>query len=126
MRGAAPASEPRTSCPAALLLYPKITDPTSPYHSLVYLATHAKKYGYHNVEIRDTNIEALNYCARPDVMARLIRAWDGRRRRLSSRASLTRLEQLEYLHLLSIGLLEPDSPSAAIADLRNPETFYDF
>jgi hypothetical protein len=110
----------------ALLIYPPITDPTSPYHSLVYLASYARAQGFPRIEIRDTNVEALHYCARPEVLGAMMREWEERRRRLGAKPYLSRLEQLEYRYLVRAESLEPESPSQAIHALRNPETFYDY
>jgi hypothetical protein len=110
----------------AMLLYPPISDPTSPYHSLVYVASHARALGFANVEIRDTNIEALTYCARPDVLRGMMASWEARRRRLSARPALNRLDQLRYLYLIRAQALDPDGPARAIATLRDPDTFYDY
>jgi hypothetical protein len=110
----------------AVLLYPPITDPTAPYHSLVYLASYARAHGFPDVAVRDTNVEALHYCARPAVLGELMAGWEERRRRLGAKPSLARGEQLEYLHLTRAGGLEPDDPQKAIAALRDPATFYDY
>jgi hypothetical protein len=119
-------TETNAGSPSALLLYPPLTDPTAPYHSLIYVASYARSRGFASVEVRDTNLEALDYCARPEVLGRMLRAWGERRRRLSARPSLTGAEQLEYSHLVRAGALEPESAARAIAVLRDPEAFYDY
>jgi hypothetical protein len=118
--------ETTAGSPRALLLYPPLTDPTTPYHSLIYVASYARQRGFHAVEVRDTNVEALNYCARPEVLGRMLRTWRERRRRLSARPSLDGLEQLEYSHLARAEALEPQSAAHAISVLRDPEAFYDY
>jgi len=112
--------------PAALLLYPPLTDPTAPYHSLVYVASCARQQGFLAVEVCDTNIEALNYCARPDVLCRMMQGWEARRHRLSAQPSLSKLEQIEYCYLVRAQALEPQSPGRAISVLKDPEAFYDY
>ena len=119
-------TETNAGSPSALLLYPPLTDPTAPYHSLIYVASYARSRGFAAVEVRDTNIEALDYCARPEVLGPLLRAWGERRRHLSARPSLTGAEQLEYSHLVRAGALEPQSAARAISVLRDPEAFYDY
>lgn len=109
-----------------MLVYPPITDSTSPYHSLVYLASYARSAGFADIEIRDTNIEALNYCARPDVLADLTGQWQVRRRQLRSKASLSGPEQLEYLQLARAESVDAKGVAAAIAVLRDPVQFYDY
>lgn len=112
--------------PSALLLYPPLTDPTTPYHSLVYVASSAHQSGFTAVEVRDTNIEALNYCARPEVLGGMLCTWAERRRQLSTQPSLSGLEQLEYSYLVRAGALEPQSAAQAISVLKDQEAFYDY
>ncbi|GAC1571141.1 MAG: hypothetical protein NVS3B7_00850 [Candidatus Elarobacter sp.] len=112
--------------PRVLLAYPPITDPTSPYHSLVYVASFARARGFRSIEIRDTNIEALRFLAEPAVMEEFLASWDVRYDALSTRASLCGREQIEYQHLLRAKLLRPESAREAIATLRDPERFYDY
>lgn len=109
-----------------MLLYPPITDPTAPYHSLVYLASYAKARGFRDIEVRDTNIEALQHLAQPEVMEGLLEEWAARRRALGSQARLSRFQQLEFEQLTRAAALQPGHPSQAIAALRDPEIFYDF
>jgi hypothetical protein len=110
----------------ALLLAPPITDPTSGYHSLVYLASHARAQGFPRITVRDTNIEALVHAARPESMVERLERWASRRRELAGRRSLSRLEQLEYLHLIRAQALGPDTAQRAMEALRDEERFYDY
>ena len=112
--------------PRALLAYPPISDPTSPYHSLVYVASFARANGFPSVEVRDTNVEALTYLAQPEVMRDLLASWNARYLRLSERPALRGSEQIEYQLLLRAKLLQPNSARDAIAVLRDPERFYDY
>ena len=112
--------------PRALLLYPPLTDPTAPYHSLIYVASYARQQGFHAVDVRDTNVEALNYCARPEALRPLIHRWAQRRHQLATQPSLSKIEQIEYSYLVRAEALDPQAPSHAIATLKNPETFYDY
>jgi hypothetical protein len=108
----------------AMLLYPPITDSTSPYHSLIYLASFARSAGFTDIAIRDTNIEALNFCARPDVVAAMTADWRSRRRELGAHPTLSGAEQLEYFQLVRAEAVQPDGVAAAIATLRDPVRFY--
>jgi|GEM_PF-1771135 len=112
--------------PKTLLAYPPITDPTSPYHSLVYLASHARALGFDAIQIRDTNVEALNYLAQPRVMSELLEGWDARLTSFSEKSALRGSDQIEYQQLLRTRLLAPESACQAIATLRDPERFYDY
>ena len=103
-----------------------ITDPTAPYHSLVYLASFARARGFDAIELRDTNIEALHYAADPANMRRLLARWVRRFDALSERAALGGVEQIEYRHLLRARVLQPESARDAIAVLRDPAKFYDY
>jgi radical SAM superfamily enzyme YgiQ (UPF0313 family) len=103
-----------------------ITDPTAPYHSLIYLASFAREKGFDTIEVRDTNIEALHYAADPSRLRSLLARWLKRFDDLASRPVLSATEQIEYLHLLRARLLRPESARDAIATLRDPEKFYDY
>jgi hypothetical protein len=108
----------------ATLLYPPVTDATAPYHSLIYLASFARRAGFDRISIRDTNVEALNYCG--ENSAALLEQWRSRRRDLASRPSLSGAEQLEYLQLTRAEALEPERIASASATLRDPGRFYDY
>lgn len=93
---------------------------------MIYVASYARQQGFNAVDVRDTNIEALNYCARPEAIRPLIRRWAQRRHQLATQRSLSKLEQIEYSYLVRAEALEPQAPSRAIAAFKNPETFYDY
>lgn len=95
------------------LIYPPITDPTAPYHSLSYLAAYVRDRTVHSVDIVDANIEALLYCARPAEVSRLLHA--ARHIEHAGEAALQ----------WSCGIT-PDAPAAAISVMRDPERFYDY
>jgi radical SAM superfamily enzyme YgiQ (UPF0313 family) len=114
------------SGPKTLLAYPPITDPTSPYHSLVYLASFARARGFDAIQIRDTNVEALNYLAQPAVLRELLDGWRRREAAFSQKTSLSGSEQVEYRQLLRSRLLGPESARDAIGTLRDPDRFYDY
>jgi anaerobic magnesium-protoporphyrin IX monomethyl ester cyclase len=99
----------------AMLLYPPITDPTSPYHSLTYVASFARHAGFTEIEVRDTNIEALSFCARPEILSDMKSEWQQRRRMLGFRRCLSVLDQLEYIHLTRAEAVEPQAIGSALA-----------
>lgn len=110
----------------ALLLHLPITDPTGPYHSLVYLASYARANGFSHVDIRDTNIEALTYCAQPPFLRDRKRAWEAELRKLSKQPYLTGLQQLAYSNLTLALALDPEAPSRAIRTLQSEELFFEW
>lgn len=112
--------------PRTLLVSLPITDPTAPYHSLVYLASFARAHGFDAIELRDTNIEALHHTADPANMRDLLARWVRRFDALSCQTALSGVEQIEYAHLLRARVLQPHSARDAIAVLRDPEQFYDY
>jgi hypothetical protein len=109
-----------------MLIYPPITDPTAPLHSLVYVASHARANGFSQVEVRDTNVEALNYLAQPVVLDESLGRWARRRHELAARPALSRFDQLEFEQLTQAAALRSLDVSEAIAILRDPEAFYDY
>src|SRR6516225_2076027 len=110
--------------PSALLLYVPITDPTAPYHSLVYLASFARSAGFGNIRVRDTNLEALLYCAQPERVAGHIFRMERRRSQLLGQASLSQQEQMELVQLVRAMSLTPGA--VAWSGLQNQDTFYDY
>lgn len=112
--------------PTALLLYVPITDPTSPYHSLIYLASFARTRGFRQVHVRDTNVEALLYCSEPSRVFKLLAHATHRRDYLLRLSSLTKLEELELAHCIRATALTADRVQPSIATLRNPCTFYHY
>lgn len=110
-----------------LLINPPLTDPTTPYHSLSYVSAAAKAAGYVGGTCLDANIEALNYQARPEVVAALIDLARTVRERIEcADVPPTRLQELEYRHALLGLTLEPADVQAAVTALRSADSFYDF
>jgi len=54
-----------------LLLYPPLSDPTSGYHSLLYLDAAARSHGFHAIDIIDSNIGAVHHLSRPEDVEKL-------------------------------------------------------
>jgi anaerobic magnesium-protoporphyrin IX monomethyl ester cyclase len=107
----------------SLLIYPPITDPTSPYHSLTYLDSYARSRGYPAADIVDVNVEAFHYSYTPGATAWLeaelaaVRAGAGRDPAKSA--------------IIQAGLLQVGDPDAAavrsaVGLLQDPARFYDY
>jgi anaerobic magnesium-protoporphyrin IX monomethyl ester cyclase len=110
----------------ATLITPPLTDPTGPYHSLVYVASFARANGFPSIDIVDANIEALTFCGERDYLEATVKRWSERRTALSSKPSLSPEEQLKYEELVLGQALEPDNIAQAIAIMRDRTGFYDF
>lgn len=112
--------------PRAALLTVPITDPTAPYHSLIYLASHAKANGFDDVRVYDTNIDALWYLAQPERLRERLATWRARLRAFGTRPTLRGSEQVEYLTLVRAAGLDAAAPLAAMETLRDAERFFDY
>lgn len=102
-----------------LLLYPPVTDPTSPYHSLTYLDSYAQSRGYPAADIIDVNVAAFHYSYTPDAAS-----W------LAERLAAVRREQPAGLReralMLEVGTPDPDAVRSAVGVLKDPVRFYDY
>jgi anaerobic magnesium-protoporphyrin IX monomethyl ester cyclase len=107
----------------SLLIFPPITDPTSPYHSLTYLDSYARSRGYPAADIVDVNVEAFHYSYTPGAAAWLkaslaaVRADAGR--------------DPSGSEVMRAGLLQVGDPDAtevrsAVEVLQDPGRFYDY
>jgi hypothetical protein len=112
--------------PRAALIGVPITDPTAPYHSLVYLASHGRERGFDRISVHDTNIESLWYLAEPARMRARLDSWRERLTLMNRRPTLPGSLQTEYLTLVRAVALEPDAAHVAIQTLRDGERFYDY
>ncbi|MHB1683511.1 MAG: B12-binding domain-containing radical SAM protein [Bacilli bacterium] len=108
------------------LLYVPITDPTSGYHSLSYLAAYARAQGFSGIEVIDANIEALMYAARPDEIARLKEVSQDTIRMLGEKEGLTGIEQSTYLYAWLAQALDAKLVERAIGVLKDKEMFYQY
>ncbi|ASS76736.1 hypothetical protein CIG75_18525 [Tumebacillus algifaecis] len=111
---------------STLLLYPPITDPTSGYHSLIYLETYARQQGFQEIDIIDTNIEAFLYTMTPNQIEQIKQHIRMRREQLESQVNLDAAEQMELLHLWKSEHFNFDSLQTAVATLRDERAFYDY
>ena len=108
-----------------VLATPPISDPTAPYHSTVYLASHLRAAGFDDVAVQDLNIEWLNYEARSDVREKRLLALQDRRRELDARSIHSCLECHEFLRLLGLKLDRDRSElNQALDTFRNPDRFF--
>lgn len=109
-----------------VLLYPPLTDPTSPYHSLTYLRSHASAQGFTDITIRDANIEAFHHSLRPERFAAVVAEVRARRDRLLAANRLTDEQSAHLAALLAVDLADRPALLDAIDVLRDPERFYDY
>jgi anaerobic magnesium-protoporphyrin IX monomethyl ester cyclase len=107
----------------SLLIYPPITDPTSPYHSLTYLDSYARSRGYPAADIVDVNVEAFHYSYSPGAATWLeaeLAAVRARAGRGAADAAMTRAG------LLQAGDPDPAAVRSAVELLQDPGRFYDY
>jgi radical SAM superfamily enzyme YgiQ (UPF0313 family) len=106
----------RPGAAEALLIYPPITDPTSPYHSLTYLDSYAQSRGFPAAEIVDANVEAFHYSYSPAAASWLETTL------AAVRAHGTR----EEASMLQVGRPDAGAVRAAVELLQDPGRFYDY
>jgi anaerobic magnesium-protoporphyrin IX monomethyl ester cyclase len=107
----------------ALLIYPPVTDPTSPYHSLTYLDSYARSRGYPAADIVDVNVEAFHHSYTPAAAAWLDTTL------ASVRAAGPRgLPGGDAMRagLLQVGDPHPGAVRSAVELLKDPHRFYDY
>lgn len=109
-----------------LLLKPPLTDPTAPYHSLVYLASFLKCNGHSNIVVRDLNIEALEFAWQPSELMTLKTFAEARLEELNRRESLSGLEQMEYVLCNRSRAISAGDMVSAVSTLRDPSKFYNY
>src|ERR1700722_4513945 len=107
----------------SLLIYPPITDPTSPVHSLTYRDSYARSRGYPAADIVDVNVEAFHYSYSPGAATWLeaeLAAVRARAGRGAADAAMTRAG------LLQAGDPDPAAVRSAVELLQDPGRFYDY
>lgn len=109
-----------------LLLYPPLTDPTSGYHSLVYLASFARSRGFKDIEIVDTNIEALHYSMLPKQVNTLKKFIKSRRKELERKNYLNGFMQIELVELWKSDALDFEGLLDAVRIMKDPVLFYKY
>ena len=104
-----------------------VADPTAPYHSLSYLSGYLKAHGFHDVDVRDLNIEWFNHAARQDTVRKLLQRAGDRKQELERKGVLKGLDKAEYFKLLlqQADGLEPEEPSRALEIMRSTEAFFE-
>jgi len=107
----------------ALLIYPPITDPTSPYHSLTYLDSYARSCGYPAADIIDVNVEAFHYSYTPAAAAWLETELAGVRAEAQHNPALPAGARAA---LLRAARPDPDAVRSAVVLLQDPVRFYDY
>jgi anaerobic magnesium-protoporphyrin IX monomethyl ester cyclase len=112
------ASSRESSAADVLLLYPPITDPTSPYHSLTYLDSYARAHGYPAADIIDVNIEAFHFSYTPGAAAWLV----GRLAAVREQPG----DAVKQAAMLGVGEPDADAVRSAVATLRDTARFYDY
>ena len=103
----------------SLLLYPPITDPTSPYHSLTYLDSYARAHGYPAADIVDVNVEAFHYSYTPAAAAWLTAGLAHARRDPAGSAAMR-------ASMLQVGDPDAGAVRSAVEVLQDPGRFYDY
>src|SRR5947209_8071300 len=109
--------------PRALLLYPPVTDPTSPYHSLTYLDSYARSRGYPAADIVDVNVEAFHYSYSPGAAAWL---QDGIAAVRADAGGELAGSEIMRAGLLQVGEPDPAAVRSAVELLQDPGRFYDY
>ncbi|MEX3716005.1 radical SAM protein [Cytobacillus horneckiae] len=109
-----------------LLIYPPITDPTSGYHSLSYIESYACSKGFNDIDIMDTNIEALHYTMQPEESERIIKGIEKRRIYLENKGQLNKLEELELYYSWKAKNFDNSKLRTAIDVLQDEDKFYDY
>lgn len=106
-----------------LLIYPPITDPTSPYHSLTYLDSYARSRGYPAADIVDVNVEAFHYSYRPGAAAWLTAGIAAVRADAGGELAGSELMRAA---MLQVGEPDPAAVRSAVELLQDPGRFYDY
>src|SRR5215471_18843315 len=86
-----------------LLIHSPLDDPTVPYHSTAYLKGHLAANGFHEVTMRDVNIEYVNWLLWPSTAAS-INEYAARTLDSFKRSSLNFAAQEQYIGLLGNGV----------------------
>ncbi|KAA9000365.1 B12-binding domain-containing radical SAM protein [Paenibacillus spiritus] len=113
--------------PKTLLLYPPVSDPTSGYHSLCYLESYARSFGYTDIDIVDANIEAWLHTAEPLHIRESMEHIRERVGTLSGSVNRSAAEELELFYGLKTASFPfEDMLPEAIGILRDRERFFDY
>ncbi|MCG8461212.1 MAG: radical SAM protein, partial [Holophagales bacterium] len=108
------------------LTHPPLDDPTLPYHSTAYLAGHLMHNGFHDVEIRDTNVEFVNWALEEEVFASFHDQAQGLRASLERKPSRGFEEQERYFTIWAQPEIYYPQLQKAVRGMREMEPFLDW
>lgn len=108
------------------LIHPPLDDPTLPYHSTAYLRGQLVHDGFHDVSVRDLNIEFVNYCLEEEVNKEFQNRITRRLDQLTAQGSLTFSQQEQFYALWAPQMIEHAALTNAVRTLRTAESFLDF
>lgn len=109
-----------------LLTYVPITDPTSGYHCLSYLAAYAESFGYSNIDIIDLNIKALNYSMQKEEFEATMNFIEKTYLYLKNKPKLNAYEQITLLYIWKTDFITYKDLKKAQAVLKDKESFFDY
>lgn len=109
-----------------MLIHPPLDDPTVPYHSTAYLKGHLNANGFHDVAMRDVNIEYVNWLLQPDTVAAMNELASVKLKDISCGSALGYQAQEAYFGLLATGRCDPHDIERAAKELRASESFLQF
>jgi hypothetical protein len=108
------------------LIHPPLDDPTVPYHSTAYLKGHLLASGFRDVEMRDVNIEYVNWLLQPQTVAEMNESADATLKQLTASGMLGFEAQEKYYGVLASGGSEPARVARAAKQMREHEAFLNF
>jgi len=112
--------------PRFTLVFPPLSDPTTPYHSTAYLAGSLKARGFGEPAQRDANAEFVNWCLSERIYADMVGEARDRTRRLGAKSELRLDEQGEFYEFWSRREIAYEDLAHAVATQRSLERFLDF
>ena len=108
------------------LMHPPLDDPTVPYHSTAYLKGHLAANGFHDVSMRDINIEYVNWLLRPDTVATINDEANSLLASSRGTGTLGHETQEKYYGVLAAGRSDPAEIERAASGMRSKDAFLDF
>jgi radical SAM superfamily enzyme YgiQ (UPF0313 family) len=97
-----------------------------PYHATAYLAGHLRSSGFHDVTMRDVNIEYVNHCLKPDTIRWVYEEIDSKIAAFNQTRELTYVEQEAYYRFAAKPRLSTQQILDAASTLRNKDCFLDY
>ena len=108
------------------LMHPPLDDPTVPYHSTAYLKGHLAANGFHDVSMRDINIEYVNWLLRPDTVATINDEANSLLASSRGTGTLGHETQEKYYGVLAAGRSDPAEIERAASGMRSKDAFLNF